>query len=85
MVIRGIGRNPRRSLSTIIGVVLALTLILASWGMIDTVVNVIDRHFNEIAIEDASVLMRVPVGVDQVELVQETTACQRPRMWSAFR
>jgi putative ABC transport system permease protein len=72
MVIRGIGRNRRRSLSTIIGVVLALTLILASWGMIDTVVNLIDRHFNEIAIEDASVLLRVPVGVDQVDLVQET-------------
>lgn len=72
MVIRGIGRNRRRSLSTIVGVVLALTLILASWGMIDTVVNLIDRHFNEIAIEDASVLMRVPVGVDQVDLVQDT-------------
>jgi putative ABC transport system permease protein len=72
MVIRGIGRNRRRSLSTIVGVVLALTLILASWGMIDTVVNLIDRHFNEIAIEDASVLLRVPVGVDQVDLVQET-------------
>jgi putative ABC transport system permease protein len=72
MVIRGIGRNRRRSLSTIVGVVLALTLILASWGMIDTVVNLIDRHFNEIAIEDASVLMRVPVDVDQVDLVQDT-------------
>jgi putative ABC transport system permease protein len=76
MVIRGIGRNPRRSLSTILGVVLALTLILASWGMIDTVVNVIDRHFNEVAIEDASVLMRVPVGADQVDLVAGTQGVQ---------
>lgn len=76
MVIRGIGRNPRRSLSTILGVVLALTLILASWGMIDTVVNVIDRHFNEIAIEDASVLMQVPVSTDQVALVGGTDGVQ---------
>ena len=70
MVIRGIGRNRRRSASTILGVVLALTLILASWGMIDTVVNVIDRHFNEVAIEDASVVLREPVGEDEVQLVR---------------
>jgi putative ABC transport system permease protein len=37
--------------------------------MIDTVVNVIDRHFNRVQIEDASVLMRVPVDADQVESI----------------
>lgn len=72
MVVRGIGRNPRRSLSTILGVVLALTLILASWGMIDTVVNVIDRHFNQVAIEDATVLRRTPVDAASVESVGDT-------------
>ena len=43
MVLRGIGRDKRRSLSTVIGVMLALVLILASWGMIDTVGVLIDR------------------------------------------
>src|SRR5680860_249474 len=32
MVLRGIGRNRRRSASTVTGVILALTLILTSWG-----------------------------------------------------
>ena len=36
MVIRSIGRNRLRTLSTALGVVLALCLILVSWGMIDT-------------------------------------------------
>lgn len=37
-------------------VLLAMTLILASWGMVDTMLLAIDRHFNEIALEDASVV-----------------------------
>ncbi len=36
-VLRGVGRHPRRSLATIVGVVLAAILILSSWGMVDTV------------------------------------------------
>lgn len=67
MTLRGIGRNKRRSTSTVLGVVLALTLILASWGMIDTMVNLLDRQFNEIAIEDAVVVYSVPVEDDHVE------------------
>lgn len=72
MVLRGVGRNRRRSLSTMIGVVLALTLILASWGMIDTLVNILDRHFNEIAVEDANVLLAVPVDEHAVAAVEAT-------------
>ncbi|MDH3756135.1 MAG: ABC transporter permease, partial [Acidimicrobiia bacterium] len=53
MVLRGIGRNRRRSLSTGMGVVLALTLILASWGMIDTVDILVDRQFDQIERQDA--------------------------------
>ncbi|MDH3755036.1 MAG: ABC transporter permease, partial [Acidimicrobiia bacterium] len=51
--LRGIGRNRRRSLSTGMGVVLALTLILASWGMIDTVDILVDRQFDQIERQDA--------------------------------
>ena len=70
MVLRGVGRNPRRSLSTILGVVLALTLILASWGMIDTVENLLDRNFNQISLEDANVVLNTTVGEPEVALVE---------------
>ena len=72
MVLRGVGRNPRRSLSTIIGVVLALTLILASWGMIDTVTNLIDRNFEEVSPEDVNVLLNAAVVESEVALVEAT-------------
>jgi len=60
MVLRGIGRNRRRSLSTVIGVVLALMLILAAWGMIDTTSILVDRQFNDVHREDAVVVLAVP-------------------------
>ncbi len=69
MTLRGVGRNKKRSASMVLGVVLAMTLILASWGMVDTMLLAIDRQFNEIALEDASVVYSVPVGDDQVEAV----------------
>lgn len=56
MVLRGFGRNPRRSLSTIIGIVLALVLLLTSWGMLDTTAILMDRQFNQIQLEDAQVV-----------------------------
>ncbi len=61
MTLRGIGRSKRRSLSTVLGVVLALILILASVGMIDSIVNMIDKQFNEIALQDASVIASEPL------------------------
>ena len=69
MVLRGIGRDKRRSLSTVIGVMLALVLILASWGMIDTVGVLIDRQFNEVVLEDTSSVLAVPVEIEQVGAV----------------
>ena len=53
MVLRGIGRSRRRSLLTVLGVVLAAVLVLASWGMIDTTVVLLDRQFNQIQRQDA--------------------------------
>jgi len=58
MTIRGVGRNPRRSLSTILGVVLALTLILVSWGMIDTTQILVERQYGEIDRQDAELYFR---------------------------
>ncbi len=69
MVLRGVGRNWRRSLSTVIGVVLALTLILASWGLIDTVDILMDRQFNEVDLTDATAVFGVPVDDARVDAV----------------
>ncbi|HZJ03694.1 MAG TPA: FtsX-like permease family protein [Thermoleophilia bacterium] len=53
LVLRGIGRNKRRSLSTMLGVILALVLILVSWGMLDTTQLLLDRQFQQIEQQDA--------------------------------
>jgi len=70
MTLRGIGRNKRRSASMVVGVMLALTLILASWGALDTMLLAIVRQFNEIALEDATVIFAVPVGDEQVDDIE---------------
>jgi putative ABC transport system permease protein len=69
MMLRGVGRNWRASLSTVIGVVLALTLILTSWGMIDTVQILLSRQFDEVDLSDATAVFAVPVGGDQVAAI----------------
>jgi putative ABC transport system permease protein len=55
MALRGAGRNPRRTLYTILGVVLSLMLVLVSWGMIDTIQFLMDKQFETIEQEDATV------------------------------
>lgn len=57
MVLRGVGRNKRRAASTGLGVVLSLTLILASWGMVDTVDILVERQFNQIQRQDAQLYL----------------------------
>jgi putative ABC transport system permease protein len=66
LVLRGPGRNRRRTLSTIIGVALAATLILVSAGMIDTVQVLLDRQFLEVQRQDASVQLTEPVAAASV-------------------
>ncbi|MDJ0955047.1 MAG: ABC transporter permease [Acidimicrobiia bacterium] len=66
MTFRGVGRNPRRTIYTIIGVVLSLMLVLVSWGMIDTVRHLMDRQFIEIQREDATVFFTGPTSTDDV-------------------
>lgn len=55
VVFRGLGRNRRRSIATVIGVATATTLVLVSWGMIDTTQILLDRQFREIQRQDATV------------------------------
>ena len=71
MVLRGVGRNKRRAVSTGVGVVLSLTLILTSWGMVDTVDILIDRQFNQIQRQDAQLHLTttsssVISGIEQI-------------------
>ena len=65
MVVRSIGRNRLRTLSTALGVVLALCLILVSWGMIDTTELLVDRQFNEVQRQDAEVYFQPSLERDR--------------------
>ena len=66
MVVRGIGRSRVRSISTIVGVMIAVTLVLVSWAMIDTVGVLLDRQFNQAEQEDAT--LALPAGVNDADL-----------------
>ena len=71
MTLRGIGRSRRRSASTVLGVVLALVLVLASWGMVDTTEVLVARQFDVIDTADAQVLFTTPLGGDQEQAVAD--------------
>lgn len=64
--LRSPGRNRRRTLSTIVGVMIAATLILVSAGMIDTVQVLLDRQFRDVQREDAVVQLALPVAASEV-------------------
>ena len=62
LVLRNVFRNKRRTLTTMLGVVLSLTLILVSWGMIDTIDVLLERQFGAIEKSDARVVLVQPAG-----------------------
>ena len=84
MTLRGIGRSKRRSLSTVLGVVLALVLILASAGMIDSIVNMIEKQFEVVAVQDASVIASEPVNADLFAEVDATPGVTQAELAAAF-
>jgi len=84
MTLRGIGRSKRRSLSTVLGVVLALILVLASGGMMDSMVNMINEQFNEINLEDATAISSEPVSIELISSINATPAVTRAEPVSAF-
>ncbi len=77
MTIRSLGRNRRRTLSTATGVVLALILILVSWGMVDTMQILIDRQFEEIEREDAELSYQDGVSRSELDAVRDTAGVER--------
>ncbi|PKQ21657.1 MAG: cell division protein FtsX [Actinobacteria bacterium HGW-Actinobacteria-5] len=64
--LRDLGRNPRRSISTVIGVALAAMLVLVSWGMIDTVQILLGQQFLTVQHQDATVQLMQPRPVDDL-------------------
>jgi len=77
MVMRGVGRNRARTASTALGVVLALVLILVSWGMIDTVQILVDRQFTEVDRQDAQLYFAEPLDRAVVREVSGTEGVER--------
>lgn len=84
MTLRGIGRSKRRSLSTVLGVVLALILILASVGMMDSIVGMINKQFNEITLQDASVIASEPVTTDVLSDINSVQGVTRAEPVAGF-
>jgi putative ABC transport system permease protein len=60
LVLRNPWRHPGRTVSTMLGVVLALLLVLVSAGMIDTVRALIDRQFSTVDRTDATAVLDGP-------------------------
>ncbi len=77
MALRGIERSPRRSLSTALGVVLSLTLVMASWGMIDTVDLLAHRQFEVINRQDAELGYASPVDASRLARVRAVPGVAR--------
>ncbi|MEV6558242.1 FtsX-like permease family protein [Nocardia sp. NPDC051756] len=57
MALRSLTRGRRRTIATMVGTVLSLTLILASVGMLNSMRSVLDIQFHQIEREDATVYL----------------------------
>ena len=55
MALRDVGRSRRRTLATMLGSVLALVLVLATLGMMTSMIGALNLHFDKINKEDATV------------------------------
>ncbi|MGH8866377.1 MAG: ABC transporter permease [Actinomycetes bacterium] len=85
MVLRGVGRNRRRSVTSAAGVGLALLVVLTSWTFLDTTIGLQRTQFDQVTRQDAQVLLagdaaevlpalRAAPGVAAVEPVIERRA-----------
>lgn len=69
LVVRNMFRNPRRTLATVLGVVLAVTLVIVSWGMIDSVTLLVDRQFEQIERSDSEIVFLSSPTQDELERI----------------
>jgi putative ABC transport system permease protein len=77
MALRSIGRNPRRAVSTMIGVVLALVLILSFWVMIDSTTLLIQRQYNDIQRQDAQLVFRGSLSRRELARIRRVPGVER--------
>ncbi len=70
MVLRNVTRSRRRFLSTVLGVVLALVLMITSFGMADTVFALVDRQFGDIDKRDLTITFDHTVGTDDLAALE---------------
>lgn len=77
MALRSIGRNPRRALSTMGGVVLALILILSFWVMIDSATLLIHRQYHDIERQDAQLVFRGPLSRRELDRIRRVPGVER--------
>lgn len=82
MTLRGISRNRRRSLFTIIGVAVSVVLVMVFAGLRDTVTTVIDRQYNTIQLEDAEV--HTAPGADLVGEIGDQPGVRRAEAFSRY-
>jgi putative ABC transport system permease protein len=62
LVLRGVGRNRRRTAFTATGVVMSLLVVLTSWTMIDTMSALLSVQFDQVSRQDARVDLATPAG-----------------------
>lgn len=55
MALRDVGRNPRRTIATALGGVLALVVVISSVGMATSMIAMVETQYNKVEIDDASV------------------------------
>ncbi|TDD31304.1 ABC transporter permease [Actinomadura sp. KC06] len=72
LVLRGPTRQVRRTLYTMSGVILALVLILVSWGMLDSSRATVSRQFDQVQRQDAELTLAGPAGAATLAAVSAT-------------
>ncbi len=77
MTLRNVGRNKRRSVYTASGVVLALTLVIVAWGMLDTIDILLNRQFNQVQQWNASLHLSEPADAAAVQTVANVDGVAR--------
>jgi putative ABC transport system permease protein len=79
LIVRGIGRNRLRSGATVLGVVLAITLVLVSWGLLDTTQVLLDQQYVQIEHQSLEVTTFEPVSsalLDQISAMDGVTMAE---------
>ncbi|WP_412517834.1 ABC transporter permease [Actinomadura madurae] len=72
LVLRGPTRQLRRTLYTMAGVVLALVLILVSWGMLDSSRATVSRQFDQVQRQDAELTLARPADAATLKALAGT-------------